>query len=519
MKLVNKISLLFVFLLLFSLCASALSIWSFRAASEHVRKVSLAYQVHSHLLSLKSHTYQLFKQYGDATMIGDLDNGAGEAALIAEIRRDIRAARTAITQELELQGEQELEELEGLASIELMIEQLIRDLDRVLKQQAPDAPMINWRELSRILEADIDRDFHAMISAALAEEKREVEESLAEATAEADFYSKIALGFAGLSILFTLGSVLVIVRYVGRPVTSLLSGLRAFSEGNQSRRIQVLGTGEIAEVVETFNMMADRISERTASLTSENRALESAVAERTGQLEEVVSELKKADGNRKRMLADVSHELRTPLTIIQGEADIALRGADKSPGAYRDALTRARDAARHTARLVDDLLFIARSESDEVRLNVGQLDLTALIEETITTYGNDVTFLSDEPAAPMRGDADRIRQAVLTLLENARHHGGDVVVSRLTRTPDGFCFAVEDNGPGMSEQDKAQAFDRFFRGSNAAERYREGLGLGLPVARSIAVAHGGRVELSDRPGGGLIASLMLPKRPSLKAVA
>ncbi len=519
MKLVNRISLLFVLLLTLSLIASFLAIWSFRTSTEHIRKVSLAYDVHSHILSLKSHTYQLIKQYGDAIMIGDMDRGTGEAALIAAIRKDFQLARATITKELELQGDQELEELEDLVRLEHIIDQLIKDLDRVARNQAPDATSVNWNELSKILEADIDDRFHGMITAALAEEKREVEESLGEAAEEAETYRQAALGFAVLSVLLTMGSVVAIFRSIGRPVASLLGGIRAFSEGNQSHRIEVRGTGEIAEVAKTFNMMADRISLRTEMLTSENRALEEAVASRTQQLEQLVTELKKGESNRRRMLADVSHELRTPLTIIQGEADIALRGKHKTIETYQEALMRAREAAKHTSRLVDDLLFIARSESGETRLKVEQMDLKEIVEETTSTYGAGVLVLTDLSAAPMRGDPNRIRQALLVLLENARHHGGSEVIMRLEQTPHGFRAAVEDNGLGMTDEEKEQAFTRFFRGSNAADRYLEGLGLGLPVAKSIALAHGGDIELSDREDGGLIASLMLPGRPSLRAIA
>ena len=80
-------------------------------------------------------------------------------------------------------------------------------------------------------------------------------------------------------------------------------------------------------------------------------------------------------------------------------------------------------------------------------------------------------------------------------------------------------ISVEDDGPGMDDETKSQAFERFFRGSNAAERYRDGAGLGIPVAYSIAKAHGGTIELSDREGGGLVAALLLPSMPSMEDAA
>ena len=81
---------------------------------------------------------------------------------------------------------------------------------------------------------------------------------------------------------------------------------------------------------------------------------------------------------------------------------------------------------------------------------------------------------------------------------------------RLERDATGYRISVRDRGPGMSAADREAAFRRFYRGSNAAERYGDGLGLGLPVALSIAEAHGGTIELADAPDGGLLATLVLP---------
>ena len=507
-------------LLMLSLMAAAMAIWSFNAAAINIREISLAYQVHGHILSLKSHTYQLFKQYGDAMTIGDLDQGRGEADLIAAIQNDIREARAAIGLEMETQGaDAELEELESLAEVELMINRLISDLDRLSEAASSEGVQEIWQDLSRVLDSDIDQGFHQQISAMLAEEDREVQETLEEAEERSRLYRSLAVAFAALSIVLTIASIWTILRRVGHPVASLLSGIRAFSEGDRAHQIQEAGSGEIRDVIRTFNMMASQISKQTQALQTQNLALEETVETRARQLEQLVSDLKQSEENRRSMLADVSHELRTPLAIIQGEAEVALRGPPKTIDVYAEALRRTCDAARHTSRLVDDLLFIARNETGQVRLRITDLDLSTVVQETVATFGMDTALLLDMASAPMRGDADRIRQALLILLENARHHGGDEVALRLSPTPDGYRLAVEDNGPGMSNKEKKQAFVRFFRGSNAAERYRNGLGLGLPVALSIAEAHGGTIQLSDRPGGGLIAALILPVRPSLKVVA
>jgi signal transduction histidine kinase len=304
---------------------------------------------------------------------------------------------------------------------------------------------------------------------------------------------------------------MMLSRRVTRPINSLIAGVRKFGEGQLDYRVSLAGPDELAEIGRTFNVMANRYAEKNQTLSSEKESLTKAVEDRTKRLSLMLDEVKRSDESRKRMIADVSHELRTPMTIIKGEADIALRGEQKTASTYQGALTRIREAANHTARLVDDLLFVARSEAGEIELKVSHIDLQKVVNDATHTFGHDVPVTSNLKSAVVQGDPGRIRQALLVLLENARHHGGDQIVMKIESMLDGFRIAVEDSGPGMNQQEKSQAFQRFYRGSNAAERYRDGAGLGLPVALSIAQAHGGTITLDDRTGGGLVASLHLPE--------
>jgi len=518
MKLVTKFHLFFALMLTLSLGGTALSVWSIRQANFQVERLNLAHDVYETYLALESHTYQLFKQFGDALIIGDRDRGAGEKELIAKIRGDISKIRHDIGTEIKLVGDEEIEELVTLSQIEFTIEKLITALRRISREQSDSAFATNWEELSRILDADIDRDFRTLIESALAEEAKEVAETRETAQGQLVLYQSLAAFFALTALLAALASLRALRTQFGRPVERLLAGVQLFSEGNFEHRIGLKGRDELAAISGTFDLMASRVADKTKSLASQNAELEKAVGERTEQLERLLQDANRSDANRRRMLADVSHELRTPLTIIQGEAEIALRGTDKTSDTYREALNRTRDAATHTARIVDDLLFVARTESGEVRLSLEDFDLRALIQEIGRNFGPSATLLTDLNAAPMRGDAGRIRQAMLILLDNARHYGGTNINLRLDQTPNGYRAAVEDDGPGMSEADKESAFQRFFRGSNAAERYRDGSGLGLPVALSIAEAHGGSINLSDRHEGGLVASMTLPRRTTLRVV-
>ena len=504
--------------LLLGLGSAALTLWNLSQSRLHMQRFSVSHALYEAYLSLESHTYQLFKQYGDAIIIGDTNQRAGKVSLIKSIGSDIRNIRNLIREEGRLREPNNRLEAETLTEIEQAVERLIVRLDQFSPTGTGEFAS-DWGRLSELLNEEIDGNFRTLLQSALNEEQRETASLQLEI--EADFLRQRNLTalFALLTALVVVGIVAILHFRITRPIDRLASVVRQFSEGDFSSRVQLIGNDELADIGHTIDTMADKVAEQTDRLAGEKQKLQRAVVDRTKQLSIMLEDIKRTDASRKKMIADVSHELRTPLTIIRGEADIALRGADKPTALYRDALERTREAARHTSRLVDDLLFVARTEAGEIRLRLAKVDLAVVVRDALKAFGRQVTFQANLPTAPLHGDAGRIRQALLVLLENARHHGGDEIVVTLTEGNDQYQISVADSGPGMSEEEKAHAFERFYRGTNAAERYREGAGLGLPVALSIAEAHGGSIALTDRDGGGLVASIAFPISSALEVVA
>jgi len=136
-------------------------------------------------------------------------------------------------------------------------------------------------------------------------------------------------------------------------------------------------------------------------------------------------------------------------------------------------------------------------------------DLCDILRETASLLPRRITLDLSLPQAIAKVDPMRIRQCLLALFQNATRYGGGKIWARVEPQSNGFALIVEDNGAGMSDAEKAQAFERFFRGSNAARPEIEGTGLGLPIVRAIAHAHGGSVTLEDREGGGLRVVMVL----------
>jgi signal transduction histidine kinase len=252
------------------------------------------------------------------------------------------------------------------------------------------------------------------------------------------------------------------------------------------------------------------------------------VAARTAELAAVNLTLRCSEDARRRLLADVSHELRTPPTVIRGEAEIALRGQDKALAEYKQALGRIAEESAHTARLVDDLLFVARSEAGEARVTAQAVAFddslnraTAAARTVANAQDVKVMERATVRGVVVQGDPDRLRQLVLILLDNAVRYsdpGGEVVVT-LAAVAGSVQLTVADSGMGIAPDELECVFERFYRGDGAAERHFRASGLGLPLARAIARAPGGEVTLESTLGQGTTARLVLPVIRGLKAAA
>ena len=519
MSIANLLRGLAALMLIVALSGTALAYWTAQRAAFFNERINLAHESYEMHLQLSGNTYQLFKQYGDAMLIGDRDEGMGEAELIRLIRENIRSIRALIGQEIDLVGDEEIEELELLSHIERKIEDLIARFEVVRKDTAVEQFGRNWTGLSVMLDDEIDRDFHSMIQAALTEELEEVEETRTAAAHHMQLANRITIFLVVLALGVVAGALWIYTRQILHPMQRLMKGVSALADGRFDERMSLAGRSEISEIGNVMDSMAAMVEERTRSLTTQNTELEEAVRDRTAELEELLQKSRHAEHARRQMLADVSHELRTPLTIIQGESDVALRGADKTVEEYREALHRTRETAKHTNLLVNDLLFTSREEAGQSRLKLERVDLKQLVHDAIAVFGPDIPVITDLESAEISLDVSRIRQCIAAMIQNARRYGGPEIVVRLLRSSTGYRLSVEDNGPGLPDDEKEKAFERFFRGSNAADRYEDGAGLGLPVVRSIARAHGGIALLRDRDGGGLSSIMELPTSAPLRVVS
>jgi len=250
-----------------------------------------------------------------------------------------------------------------------------------------------------------------------------------------------------------------------------------------SVRAQGAGGGvEVEELRSAFNVMVEHIDQSLVARSAAEQRL-------------------------RQFVADASHELRTPLTSIRGYADLFAYAAANEPAERERHLARMREEAGRMSLLLDDLLLLARLDAAETPLRPDQVDLVEIAVAAADGFqagrpDHPFTLEVEPPSLPMVGDPMRLRQVLDNLLTNAAVHTdpGTPVWLRVRSEAGWAVVDVADGGPGISPENQAKVFDRFYRVDNSRTRHSGGTGLGLSVVHSLVTAHGGAVTLQSRPG-------------------
>lgn len=217
---------------------------------------------------------------------------------------------------------------------------------------------------------------------------------------------------------------------------------------------------------------------------------------------------------QRRFIADASHELRTPIAVIQANAEALLRGARPED---REALADIAADAQHMGRLVSDLLTLAEADRGTLEVRRVPLDLYDVLASAARAgrrlaEERGLEFAAEPVHVAVSGDADRLRELVLILLDNATKYTESPGKIRLSAAAsDGRAYVtVEDTGIGIPKEHLSRVFERFYRVDKARSRAMGGLGLGLSIARTIAEAHGGSIDIASEPGRGTRVRVTLP---------
>jgi two-component system, OmpR family, sensor kinase len=296
-------------------------------------------------------------------------------------------------------------------------------------------------------------------------------------------FGRLALGLLG-GLIVAGGLAWYLSRRISEPVLALSKAADEIAEGNYDTAVvpEVPGSSEIAHLAERFRQMAAKLSE--------SQALE------------------------RNFLMSVSHELRTPLTAIRGHVAALQEGVVTDPELAAESLAVVAAEADRLARLVGDVLDLAKLDAHRFTVLSEEVDMSRLVDTAYTAFAEEarrraIDYQLDESAQPVIvSDGDRVLQIISNLLANAFRwtpDGGTIGVA-LGSANGTVMVDVADSGPGIAADERERIFRPFF--SHDAG----GTGLGLPIARELAIALGGTIELDTRVGEGSRFRLVLPAR-------
>jgi signal transduction histidine kinase len=240
-----------------------------------------------------------------------------------------------------------------------------------------------------------------------------------------------------------------------------------------------------------------------------------------GDRPELALGLEELERLRSDLLATIGHELRTPLTSIRTSVGLLLDpGLTPSDEQRQQLLVTIARSSDRMQQLVSELLDFARLRSGGIEMRTERLDAREIVrgvalsmEPLVTARSQSMRLeLPDEPM-PLVGDRRRLEQALLNLASNAQKFtasGGEFAI-RLGGDGDSARWSVEDHGPGISSEEQARLFERFFVGARDRSGRRSGIGLGLPTALAIAQAHGGTIEVDSQIGRGSTFTLVVAR--------
>lgn len=319
----------------------------------------------------------------------------------------------------------------------------------------------------------------------------------------------IGLVIIGLTAFVVIGAQFSLVR----DIVKLRDSAQAIAGGQYTQRVNVNRKDEIGQLEVSFNKMAEAIEDR------DNRQIRQ-LEQKVHEAQTARDQAEKSDRVKSAFLASMSHELRTPLNSIINFSKFVARGTVGPVNAEQvGMLNDVVNSGQHLLVLINDVLDMSKIEAGSLNLFVeNNIDINTLLNSAVTTASaligeKPITIVTEiDPTLPrLRADRQRVLQILLNMLSNAAKFTdeGGIVVRAMAAGSD-VLISVEDTGPGIPESDHDSVFQAFKQTRSGLRQGGAGTGLGMPISRSLAEAHGGALTLESTPGVGTTFILRLP---------
>lgn len=296
----------------------------------------------------------------------------------------------------------------------------------------------------------------------------------------------VCMAFADLlGVAFSFFVGFLLSRRALRPIDRLTKAAKQISVSDLDQRVEVgKADDELSRLAATFNEMIERLQQ---SFEKQNR-----------------------------FVSDASHELRTPIAVVKGYADLIEQWAKDDPKVLDESVAAIRKEAKNMTGLTEDLLFLARGDSDKLKLHKENFSIPVLLEEMTEEsrlIAPDHHFeCSSSKDLLLYADRKMLKQALRALMDNAIKYtpeGGNIQV-RAVKKHEKLEITIIDSGIGIPDNDLPHIFDRFYRVDKDRSREKGGSGLGLSIVKTIVEAHDGTISISSKQGKGTAVTIILP---------
>ncbi len=512
----SRLMAAFILLAVLALVQLLFAWWATRSAAHHAERSVVATRMLAEYLEISGNKQRLKVWYAQKMLADDAD-GAERDRLSQAMSASVIELRDLVGRIDPAQVDFERAEVETVA-------QNIHNLDRAVRSaQAPGSrsEAEEWRSVLLAFDELAGRDMRGLLREAVA---RHEAASLRESNLLTAALEQIRLVNGLLAASVVLGAFLAVAYFVRRldtPFARLSELSQTLAAGNFAARSGLQGNDEFGRIGRLLDSMAERLEDAQARSTELQRKLDQLVAERTRALTQAYETLIGIEARRRQFFAELSHELRTPVTIIRGEAELALRRPEKIEDTQA-GLSRIVEVAGELGGRVQDLLDAARGSAMDYALSLQPVSLADIVNaasgqmQAVAAHRGVILEVQavdpSDPALQVEADRDRLQQALVIILDNALRYSptlGHVLVAMAVEDEHAWVH-VQDEGPGMAEEDLAHAFEPHYRGAAGLAGDPSGAGIGLAIARRIVEAHRGSIELQPRTPRGLKVSIGLP---------
>ena len=504
--------------------------WLVQTAQTHEKRSHVAHDMLIRYTDISADKQRLKVWYAQLLLTGQAPEATREQLLV-NINANIQALRRLSSQQVEMQ-QHAGDVANGLNDMDTLtvLEQNFSNFSQRVVLSLSDRKLENkeqiWHEVLGIFDMANTRDVRLFIAAAIKQHTQLYRQAEEDANAVIRSSNMVRAVMIFLTCAATLLMASYFARTLKQPLDDLLLSTQRLQAGHfdlgQPVVVRQRSSDEFGQLAQSFNAMALEIHNTRLRDKAKNELLEAAVQERTVQLTRANLELQQADIQRRQLFAGLSHELRTPATAILGEAEIALRGQDKPAADYRLSLGNIASTTRQLAQRINELLLLAREQSQATRVDLALVPLLPILQEALgqarsLAQGHALVVNASEHEAAVadlqvKTDALKLLQTLMTLYDNAVRYTpeGGMVQTQVKASATAVEVSITDSGIGLLAAEAADVFKRNFRGTQARLMRSDGAGLGLTLAKTLADELGITLSLQNHAGGGCRATLCIP---------